>query len=310
MLLQGKMKDGLLDECYIFGGIVMDHYNYIDQWPQRSQDAFITREKSVVGGCAINMAVTIENLGKKAHVISGVGADATGDELIKYMSLNALSRKYIKQVQGATGKCLVFLEPDGERTFLTSKGAETRFTAEMDEAIRAEVPTVAAVTGYYLLDKDAEAVIRCLEYLNLKGTRILFDPSPLVGSIDRDILKRIINVSEVMTPNTEELKVINSITSIDQYCNRASGKTMIVKSGSKGGTVYQGRENGMFKIFEYQAEQVETVDTTGAGDSFAGALVYAMLTDMTAKDAVLLAARCAARTVMIEGPHGFWRMEV
>lgn len=310
MLLQGKTAENLVKECYIFGGLVLDHYNYVDQWPQRGQDGFIEREKMVVGGCALNMAVTVENLGKKAHVISAVGKDAAGEELEKYMKLNVLSRKFIQQVNQPTGKCLVFLEPDGERTFLTSKGAEAKFTPEMDQAIREAAPAVAAVTGYYLLDKDAEMITRCLENLHLRGTRILFDPSPLVGSIDRDILKRVINVSEVMTPNAEELKTIIKVTTIDQYCMRANGKTMIVKNGSKGGTVYQGRQDGSFAFFDYLAQEVVAVDTTGAGDSFAGALLYAMLEDMKLKDAILLAAKCAARTVQLEGPHGFWRMEV
>lgn len=311
MLLQGKLQSGLTKECYIFGGLVMDHYNYVDKWPERSQDAFIEREKKVVGGCAVNMAVTIENLGAKAHVISGVGEDSTGAELVEYMKDNALSRKFVTTVGGDTGKCLVFLEPDGERTFLTSKGAEGRFTDEMDEAIRrAETPVAVAVTGYYLLGQDAEKIMRCLEFLSLKGSRILFDPSPLVGSIDREMLKRMIKISDIMTPNTEELKVITKVTTIDQFCLYGNGKTMIVKSGAKGGTVYQGREDGTFAFFDYMAEQCKAVDTTGAGDSFAGALVYAMVNDMKLKDAVMLAVKCAAKTVRIEGPHGFWRMEV
>ena len=53
----------------------------------------------------------------------------------------------------------------------------------------------------------------------------------------------------------------------------------------------------------------KVADTTGAGDSFAGALLYGMLKKMNIRDAVELAVRCAAKTVEIEGPHGFWNLE-
>ncbi len=289
-------------ECYLFGGLLMDYYYNVDAWPKRSQDGFITKETAMVGGCAINMAVTIKNLGGNAHVISGIGTDATGRELLDYMEKHDLSQEHLENVEGLSGKCLVFLEPDGERTFLTGKGAEGIFTREMDKKIRENVLPVVGVTGYYLLDADAERILDCLEYLHRKGAKILFDPSPLVSSIDEGLLKRMIAVSTIMTPNTTELETIQKYVSVEEYCKGSN--IMVMKEGSRGGTVRTAE-----KTFSYEAEQCQTVDTTGAGDSFAGALLYGMMTDMPIREAVLLATRCAGKTVMIEGPHGFWKLE-
>ena len=289
-------------ECYLFGGLLMDYYYSIDAWPKRSQDGFITDEKALVGGCAVNMAATLKNLGATAHVISGIGTDATGRELSAYMVEHGLSADYLENVAGLSGKCLVFLEPDGERTFLTGKGAEGIFTEEMDRRIRQNVLPVAGVTGYFLLNEDAERIMACLEYLHEKGTKILFDPSPLVSSVSESLLKRIIAVSTVMTPNTTELEVIQKYIGTAEYCK--AGKTMVVKEGSRGGTVYAPGE-----VFHYEAERCQAVDTTGAGDSFAGALLYGLLSDMPIQEAVSLATKCAGKTVTIEGPHGFWNLE-
>lgn len=289
-------------ECYLFGGLLMDYYYSIDAWPRRGQDGFITGEKALVGGCAINMAATIKNLGAEAHVISGIGTDATGRELSAYMEANGLSREYLEDVKGLSGKCLVFLEPDGERTFLTGEGAEGIFTEEMDKKIRKNVLPVAGVTGYFLLNDDAERIMDCLEYLHGNGTKILFDPSPLVSSISEELLKRVIAISTTMTPNTTELETIQKYISVTDYC--AAGKTMVVKEGGQGGTVYTADET-----FAYEAERCRAVDTTGAGDSFAGALLYGMMTEMPVREAVSLATKCAGKTVTIEGPHGFWKLE-
>lgn len=47
-------------ECLILGGLVPDVYYSVSRWPDRGQDGFISDENVVVGGCAVNMAVTAE----------------------------------------------------------------------------------------------------------------------------------------------------------------------------------------------------------------------------------------------------------
>ncbi len=289
----------MVNECYLFGGLIMDCYYAIDALPERGQDGFITGEKMMAGGCAVNMAVTVENLGGKAHVISGMGNDKSSEDLMGYMDEHRLSTRFIEQTEGNAGKCLVFLEPDGERTFLTSKGAEGVFSEALSQRIKNEVPSVAGVTGYYLLNDDSERVIETLEYLHSKGTRILFDPSPLVSSINDRHLSRILRMCDVITPNTVELEYLNNFISLSEYTVR--GKTAVVKSGSEGGSVYS-----PYGSFTYKSAPVSNVvDTTGAGDSFAGALIFAMMYDIPLDSAVELAAKCASKTVETDGPHGF-----
>lgn len=292
----------MVNECYLFGGLIMDCYYAIDALPERGQDGFITGEKMMAGGCAVNMAVTVENLGGKAHVISGMGNDKSSEDLMGYMDEHRLSTRFIEQTEGNAGKCLVFLEPDGERTFLTSKGAEGVFSEALSQRIKNEVPSVAGVTGYYLLNDDSERVIETLEYLHSKGTRILFDPSPLVSSINDRHLSRILRMCDVITPNTVELEYLNNFISLSEYTVR--GKTAVVKSGSEGGSVYS-----PYGSFTYKSAPVSNVvDTTGAGDSFAGALIFAMMYDIPLDSAVELAAKCASKTVETDGPHGFWSL--
>lgn len=306
-IMPEKLGDG---SCYIFGGMIVDYYYKITEWPHRGQDGFITGENEIVGGCAVNMAVTLKNLGVDACVISGLGNDNTADRILEYMNINEMSAEFLISIGGNTGKCLVFLEPDGERTFLTEKGAEGVFPEELDRKIRAKAPAAAGVTGYYLLDNDAERIMDCIEYIHGKGTMILFDPSPLVDSIDKKLLARMIAASDIITPNKSELEIIQRFTTIEEYCG--SGRTAVVKSGGDGGTVYFGRkqeESVQIENFGYKAAECNVVDTTGAGDSFAGALLYAMLNKIPITESVKLASRCAAKTVEIEGPHGFWSLE-
>ena len=301
------MKSNDESKCLIFGGLVMDYYYEIDRWPDRAQDAFINSESLRVGGCAVNMAVTVKNLGTEASVISGIGKDDVGRHLESYMIEHGLSTDMMWQTDEVSGKCLVFLEPDGERTFLTQKGAEGIFTEEMKEAAIASEAKVVGVTGYYLLDRNADIVMDCLESLHENGCRILFDPSPLVGDIDSELLRRVLKISYMITPNTVEAELIEKICRISELI--VQGTVVIKKDGSRGGSVYfKTPDSEEIETFDYEAVKCKVADTTGAGDSFAGALLFGLLKDMDIREAVSLAVRCAAKTVEIEGPHGFWTL--
>ena len=329
-------------ECLILGGLVPDIYYRIDSWPQRGQDGFLSGGEIRAGGCAVNMAVTAENLGVRAHVVSCVGNDDTAAMLRDYLRAHGLSERFVMSAEEASGKCFVFVEPDGERTFLTCKGAEGLFPPSLADEIRRGSFAAAGVTGYYLLNDDAEQIMDVIEDLSAVGTKILFDPSPLAGSIRPDLLERMFAVSDIMTPNLTELGILEQATGRPEGfftggtggsggwtagereassgaseaaggSEEASGterqfsgkdRILIVKEGAEGGTVFYGGGS-----FRYEAEKCHAADTTGAGDSFSGALLYGMTREMDIREAVHLAARCAAKTVSFVGPHGFWKAE-
>jgi len=289
-------------DVIIFGGLVLDRYFEIKKYPIRGQDGFITGENEFVGGCAINMASTVNNLGGCAHIVSSVGNDDVGKSIISYIEKHGFSKRYIRTVNEPSGYCLVFIEPDGERTFLTKKGAEGSF----EKSLVPDFDNIgaAAVTGYYLLNENSEQIMDCLEKLAKRHVKILFDPSPLAGSISAELMTRMLDISSVVTPNETELAFFSDKPEkwIENFTQR--GGTVFLKKGQKGGIVYE--KNG---CFEYKAKKANAVDTTGAGDSFAGAVAYCMAQNLSMKKAAELALMCAAKTVEIKGPHGFWTIE-
>ena len=289
-------------DIVIFGSLLLDRYFEVDRWPARGQDGYFHREETFVGGCAINMAATIHNLGGAAHVVSCVGQDETGPLIRDYLIKHGLSSTLLHPAEGVTGSCLVFSEPDGERTFLTRVGVEERFPDALAEKAIQIMPAWAGITGYFLLGPDGARVMDCLERLHEAGTKVLFDPSPLAGDIPQNILQRVLAVSDILTPNKTELAVLGGDSAISELVR--AGKTLVLKRGSQGGTVYHPEET-----FDYASVLCEALDTTGAGDSFSGALLHAMTQNMPLKQAIELAARCAAKTVQVHGPHGFWKLE-
>lgn len=324
-------------QCALFGGILMDKYIEIDSLPPRGQDGFITGVMDSVGGCALNMAATFMNLGGEPHIVSSLGMDSIGKEIAEYISNHGFSTRYIKHKIGETGYCLVFLETDGERTFLTKKGMNTDFFPDLvsDELSGIDY---AALTGYYLLPEGTKEIVELLENFVARGGLLLFDPSPLVSDIDKNLLKRILSISKVITPNMSEILAMEEVVSklaeesvkFEEAMGTGAGrevkackllaaldKFVVLKDGSRGGQVF-GREGS----FSYEVakgpsgiSKASVVDTSGAGDSFAAGLMYDLMD--TGKEelnldsfrtAVALASKCAAITVGVKGPHGFWSL--
>ena len=163
---------------------------------------------------------------------------------------------------------------------------------------------VGAVTGYYLLNENASLIMDCIEVMRVSGTKFIFDPGPLVGSIDKEILKRMVKASAVITPNEAELAVFEQEDK-NFIENFIKNKGIVVrKQGNRGGMCYT--RHG---IFNYNSVKTEAVDTTGAGDSFTGALCYSLGSGTDIKSSVELASVCAAKTVEINEPHGFWKIK-
>lgn len=292
----------------LFGGIVTDRYYFVDRWPPRGGDGLIGEQAGYVGGCAVNMAATIRNLGGAAYVISYIGRDSTGNAALRYLENQGLYAACVRQCDAESGYCLVFVEPDGERTFLTKEGCEGRFSRDLLPVPVMSGAAVAAVTGYYLLGEYGPAVMDVVETLAADGCTVLFDPSPLVSEIDAPVLARILACAQVLTPNAEEAQILAGGGNGDIWARRtaAFGKTVVLKQGASGGLVYRNEHSWTYRGFPPPAP---AVDSTGAGDSFAGALAWALAEELGFSTAVEIAARCAAETVAIKGPHGRFSTE-
>jgi len=290
-----------MSEILIFGGLILDRYFLVDKLPEPSKDGFILDDFDVAGGCSINMAKTIQNLGGKSYVASYIGKDTWGKEICEYMEKQKLSLHCVKKTEGKTGYCLVFVESDGERTFLTAKGIEGCFSEELIPKEIENNCSVAVITGYYLLDEGAEELVRYLRNIKEVGYRIIFDPSPLADKIDGKILDAVLYISDLIIPNIQEAEFLAAHQSVDDWAlekNRL-GKTVILKKGSTGGELIQN-----CKKIPYYPFPVHAVDTTGAGDSFTGAIAYCMSRGIRLNKAIIIAAACASMVTTIKGPHG------
>lgn len=294
----------------LLGGIIVDHYLEVDHYPAAGQDAIILNSFDKIGGCALNVGVTLHNLGSSPYIVSKLGDDLIGQEITRYVQSIQLPTSCLVLASGRkTGYCHTILDQEGERTFLTYIGVEKEFSADILPNELLKSISFVYITGYYLLNwQSTAAVLDLVKQLKRPKCQILFDPGPLVAHIDPAQLQEMMALSDWIIPNSSELEFIRQVLNfktdpvrwlLDQGC-----RYVVVKNGEKGVDFYS-----VTSSFSLKGFQVKTVDTTGAGDSFTGGLIHALSNHLTTNQAVEFASACGAYTATIEGPHGFFTLQ-
>lgn len=287
----------------LLGGLLMDRYIRVGSYPRRGEDTLITGEFRKVGGCPFNVAKTLLNLGLTPVIYSALSDDEMGRELSRVLDQEGMSREAVYPLPGgATGYCMIVLDEEGERTFFTFRGCEGHFDpANLPRQLLAEVSAVF-VTGIYLLYPQwSEGVVAFLEKLAAAGKLILFDPGPLLGEMDKELLLRALRAATILTPNRMERELIEQVLSIPNLpgWGLAQGMRCLVETMGERGSILYTRE-GTETI---PALPSRVVDTTGTGDSFAGGFLAGLMTHGDPLRAVQEGTACGAITAEAIGAH-------
>lgn len=297
------------NKVLILGGVIMDSYVVTKQYPERGQDTSITDFFDKVGGCSINVAVTLRNLGCEPYIVSGLGNDYRGHKINDYLASQGLNTQFISQEEGSTGYCLILLDDTGERTFLTYKGCEENLTDSISDESLIHDMSYVYVTGYYLLNSSYKnEKLRLLRILKESGSKIVFDPGSLVDEIEVDFLESVLRLSHIIVPNKTEvdklIKRLNIESNFHEWCLDKNFEIVVIKNGSKEVNAYT--KNAHYKMTPYK---VQTVDTTGAGDSFAGGLIYSLMNNKSIQESMQIASACGAVTTTFLEPHGKFNID-
>ncbi|MCE1253710.1 MAG: carbohydrate kinase family protein [Anaerolineae bacterium] len=294
----------MLADILLIGRLLMDQYLLIKQYPARGQDAVIRETFERVGGCTYNAAATIKNLGGDPLILSPLNCDERGGHMLALLRQKGFREDLLFTVDGDTSYCLVLLENDGERTFLTYTGSQSDLIGPKGAAALALAPAYVHLSGYSLVEQSNAAVLMpLLSALKSGGTKLLFDPGPLCREIPPLLLNDMLNISDIFCPNRAELLAITSHLGVgEDYFTSSSylkdGRLVLIKDGARGVAAFQDADRYFVPAFD-----VPGVDGTGAGDSFAGGLLFALARGDDLNDALRLASACGALTAAVLGPQ-------
>ncbi|MET4706026.1 ribokinase [Frigoribacterium sp. UYMn621] len=256
--------------------------------------------KSVgAGGKGANQAVAAAALGSGVTFLSCVGEDREGIFLMDVLQARGVPVTNVRVVSGAaTGTATILVDPGGENVIIVDQGANAHVRAE-DVELYLGTANPAVVMSQLEIDLDSVlAAAKCS-----KGIFIL-NPAPMpANSTD---LSEILAFTDIIVPNRAELgRLANTQTPITMsdvdHCvaQLDFAGQVVVTLGSDGVAVYASRKAGGALLVP--PVEVESVDTSGAGDAFCGALGHGLAAGLDLLTAVSRANSFAAWSTTIYG---------
>jgi sugar/nucleoside kinase (ribokinase family) len=281
--------------------VVVDVVLNVDALPQRGSDTLVERSDSFAGG-GFNVMAAASRLGLSSVYggVVGLGPFAT-------IAQDAMRKENIVVATAPnddvdTGFVVAIVEDSGERTFVTSVGAEaTLSTAQLDEVDVHERDFVY-FSGYALLhESNARALIAFLRRIPA-ATCFLFDPAPIVSDIREELLDAVFERVDWFSCNEREATLLTHSADVEVAARTLRGRMrrggVIVRAGSAGCVVAES-ENRSDVVAGFV---VESVDSNGAGDTHVGAFAAMLASGRTPMDAARWANAAAAMSVTKRGP--------
>ena len=262
-------------------------------------EEFTTKEHTVeLGGSALNALRSIALLGGRTLFAGMVGKDAFGKRIIDRMQDLSIESQLKSIDHEKTGTCLILVTPDGERTMNTCLGASRLYDETLVPAEALSHAKILHFCGYqWDTDEQRRAIYKAMEKAKSNNVLISFDVAdPFVVERNQDEFKRIIeDYADIVFANERESELLFNKSAREAATEIANCKAIaVVKLGAKGAIVVNGSET-----HEISAEPTQVLDTTAAGDMFAGGFLFAYAKnqslDTCGRAAAILAADVISR---------------
>ena len=244
-------------------------------------------QKEVSGGSGANTVAGLASLGVPTCYIGKVRNDPLGNKFrsdLLCMEINFETKFYKKSRLAETGRCIVFVTPDGERSLNTYLGV-TEFLTENDiEPTKVELSDWLYLEGYRFDGLESEtAFTKAINIAKKNNNRIALTLSdPFCVERNFSAFKRLIaNGLDLLFCNEFELKLLYKTDKLEEAVRKAAVDLPLLACtlGEKGVLVCKSGQ-----ILEIPAKQTKPVDTTGAGDLFASGFFYGLINNQPLAD--------------------------
>jgi ribokinase len=268
-----------------FGSVFLELvFGHVPALPRPGQEIF-AEEFAISCGGAVTSATAAARTGLQAGLCTRLGDDLGGRVVAEHCEREGVDLSpSVRVPRPATGITMV-LNYDGDRSFVTHlppiPDAEPPERTRWLDVLRSRRPAwiyVHAGTGRTDFLRAARE----------QGTKVLLDVSLNAIALDTSAVLDCIPLADVFTPNRSELLQLTGASSLDAALATAGswGTPVVVKMGADGALI--AGPDGVAVVGDGVA-QVEVADLTGAGDSFAGAMIGHLLQGAPLADAVIAA---------------------
>jgi ribokinase len=280
-----------MSRVLVAGSVNMDLVARVARQPRAGETLMGSAYAALPGGKGANQAVAAAKLGASVVMLGKMGADGFGAELRAFLQANGVDVGHLTVTrEAATGVAFVIVAESGENAIVVVAGANGMLAPSDVGDIPLDHTDVALCQFETPLETTESLFRRC----RAVGARTVLNCAPAVpcsrGLLDlADLL--LVNETELaslLALNVSDLAAVDSVVQASRNLRTRPGQTVIATLGARGAVAVDGD-----RVLVIPAREVEVVDTTGAGDTFAGALA-ARLAAGDALDGALEWANLAA----------------
>lgn len=272
----------------VIGSLNIDLTSTVDRYPNIGETIIGSKFSQNFGGKGANQAVAAARLGGSVKMIGRVGSDNYGELYLSHLRQESIDVTNVEPVpQEATGISSIIVA-ESDNLIIVIPGANYKLTPEDIDLYKETIESSNVIVVQ--LEIGMETVARVLEIASNKGITTILNPAPY-QEFPSDWWNKI----TYLTPNEHEAAMLLQSPSFQEPFK----EKLIVTNGKSGVYYYKDGQ----KVF-IKAPLVQALDTTGAGDTFNGALSYFLDKGYTFHDACYHATYAASLSVTKLGAQG------
>ncbi len=229
-----------------------------------------------VGGNGGNTAYALGMLGVPVRLFGMVGRDAHGDAVLSALQRAGVDTGLVRRSGKPTNSSICVVHPSGDRLFLHQRGASTDVTADQADF---GAHTIDGLSHFHIANLYTLPVMRAHAPDALERARVVGLTTSLDTGWDAEgewmnRLEPCLPHLDLLFVNETEAKMLTGCedpTLAAEALRRSGASDIVMKLGGEGCVVFQGSDERILPGFE-----VKAIDTTGAGDTFAGGFLAAL----------------------------------
>jgi sugar/nucleoside kinase (ribokinase family) len=250
------------------------------------------------GGSAANQAAWLASFGAKVDFVARVGAADVESEAARLAAIGVTAH-LVGDASHETGRLIALIDPDGERSFLTDRGAnDVLRSGDIPDALITGAAHIH-LSGYSFFAPGPRAAM--LDLMRRAGAKaVSVDPASaeFLREAGAENFLEWTRGASILFPNAEEAAILAGSDDPETQCARLTAlyPLVVVKRGAAGCEAAAGE-----KRWRAPAPRVEAIDTTGAGDAFVAAFLARRLAGADIDAALTRAAAAGALASTVFG---------
>ncbi|MET9380655.1 ribokinase [Streptomyces sp. NPDC002928] len=275
----------------VLGSTNMDLVAYVEKAPQRGETVTGREFRTIPGGKGANQAIAAARAGATVSMIGAVGNDAFGSRLRSTLEHSGVDTDLLRTTEGPSGTAHIVVDDEGGNAIVVVPGAN----GTVDHLTPGDEGLIAAADALLLqLEIPMPAVVAGARAARAHGIRTILTPAPA-----QPLPPELLAATDLLVPNEHEATALTGRTDPREAAAALLDQVpeVVVTLGA-GGSLYAARGAEPLAV---PAPRVTAVDSTGAGDTFVGALAVALVEERPVREALAWAAAAAALSVQREG---------